>query len=105
MAEAKKATGTKKTRAPNKVKTAAELKVQVEKARAALAALEQKAYAGEVEEAVNKTSIVADFNAIRAKLNNVKDVVILAAIGKAAGIARLVVTQTEPKKRAANKTK
>lgn len=105
MADTKKTTGTKKPRAPRKEKTAAELKLQVEKAKAALAALEQKAYAGEVEEAVKGTSIVKDFNAIKSKLNNVKDVVILAAIGKAAGITRLVVTQSEPKKRGANKAK
>jgi len=99
---AKKAATEKK---PRKAKTAAELKAQVAKARAALAALEQKAYAGEVEEAVSKSSIVADFNAIKAKLNEVKDVVILAVIGKAVGIKRLVVTQAEPKPRAAKKTK
>lgn len=49
------ATATKKTRAPRKVKTAAELKAELEKAKAAVAALEQKAYAGELDEAVAAT--------------------------------------------------
>jgi hypothetical protein len=72
---------------------------------AAVAALEQKAYAGELEEAVAATKIVAEFKAIQERYKDVKDVAILAAIGKAVGIKRLSVTQTEPKPRAARKAK
>lgn len=99
------ATATTKTRAPRKTKTAAELKAELEKAKAAVAALEQKAYAGELDEAVAATKIVEEFKAIQERYKDVKDVAILAAIGKAAGIKRLSVTQTEPKPRAARKAK
>lgn len=106
MAQTKQAaTGTKKTRAPRKAKTAAELKAELEKAKANLAALEEKAYAGELEEAVAATKIVAEFNSIRERYKDVKETAILAAIGKAAGIKRLFVTQTEPKPRAPRKPK
>jgi hypothetical protein len=98
-------TDTKKTRAPRKAKTAAELKAELEKAKAAVAALEQKAYAGELEEAVTATKIVAEFKSIQERYKDVTDVAILAAIGKAVGIKRLSVTQTEPKPRAPRKPK
>ncbi len=94
MATTKQATtGAKKPRAPRKTKTAAELKAELEKAKAAVAALEQKAYAGELEEAVAATNIVAEFMAIQERYKDVTDIAILAAIGKAAGIKRLSVTQ------------
>jgi hypothetical protein len=99
------ATSNKITRAPRKTKTAAELKAELEKAKAAVAALEQKAYAGELEEAVAATKIVAEFKAIQERFNGVSEVAILAAIGKAVGIKRLSVTQTEPKPRAPRKPK
>ncbi len=90
----------KKSRAPRKVKTAADLKADLAKAKAALAALEQRAYAEELDEFVKKTNVVSDFNVIKKNIAGASDIAILAAIGKAAGIARLVITQSEVVKRA-----
>lgn len=89
-------TEAKKTR---KAKTAAELKADYEKAKAALAALEQRAFAGELDEFIKTTSIVTEIQRIREAIKGVSDLTILAAIGKAASIPRLVITQSEPKPR------
>lgn len=85
-------------------KTAAQLKADLEKAKKRVADLEAKAYAEEIEELVKKQNIVSAFNVIKANVKGVSDIAILTAIGKAAGIARLVITQSEPKPRA-KKTK
>ena len=85
------ATATKTTRT-RKAKTAEDLKANLAKARAALAALEQRAYAGELDEHVAKSAIVKEFSAIREKVKGVSDVAILASIGKAVGIKRVEVT-------------
>ena len=85
------ATATKTTRT-RKAKTAEDLKAELAKARAALAALEQRAYAGELDEHVSKSVIVKEFNAIREKVKGVSDIAILASIGKAVGIKRVEVT-------------
>jgi len=82
-----------------KAKTAAEIKAELEKAKAKVASLEQRAYAGELEEAVKKTNVIAAFESIKASVKGANDLVILAAIGKAAGIARVEVTQKPPVKR------
>jgi len=100
MATAKKAaTETTKPRAQRKSKTAADLKADLEKAKAALAALEQRAYAEELDEVIKKTNIISDFNVIKAN-SEATDLTILAAVAKAVGIPRLVITQSEVKKRA-----
>lgn len=100
MATAKKSsteqTQSAKTR---KAKTAADLKAELEKAKANLAALEQRAYAEELNEVISKTNIISDYNTIKAN-SKATDLTILAAIGKAVGIPRLVITQSEVKKRA-----
>ena len=85
------ATATKTTRT-RKSKTAEDLKADLAKARAALAALEQRAYAGELDGHVQKSAIVKEFTAIREKVNGASDVAILASIGKAVGIKRVEVT-------------
>ena len=85
------ATATKKTRT-RKAKTAEEMKADIVKARAALAALEQRAYAGELDAHVQKSAIVKEFIAIREKVKGASDVAILASIGKAVGIKRVEVT-------------
>lgn len=85
------ATATKTTRT-RKAKTAEDLKAELAKARAALAALEQRAYAGELDEHVSKSAIVKEFNAIREKVKGVSDIAILASIGKAVGIKRVEIT-------------
>jgi hypothetical protein len=88
------------TRKPTKPKSSAEMKLQLEAARKRLADLEKRAYAEELTELINSTNIVADFAKIQAKVKSIKPPAILAAIGVAVGIKRLVVTQTEPKPRA-----
>jgi hypothetical protein len=85
------ATATKATRT-RKAKTAEDLKADLAKARAALAALEQRAYAGELDEHVSKSAIVKEFTAIREKVKGASDVAILASVGKAVGIKRVEVT-------------
>ena len=88
------------TRKPTKPKTSAEMKLQLEAARKRLADLEQRAYAEELTELINSTNIVADFAKIQAKVKSIQPPAILAAIGAAVGIKRLVVTQTDPTPRA-----
>lgn len=83
------ATKTKRTR---KVKTSADLKADLEAARAALAALEQRAYAEELDELVNKSGIVREFNAIKEQVKDASNIAILSSIGKAVGIKRLELT-------------
>ena len=80
-------------------KTAADLKADLEAAKRKLAALEARAYEGELTEAVNKSTIVAEFNMIKARYKDIGAVNILQAIGKAVKIPRVVVTQTEAKPR------
>jgi len=85
------ATATKATRT-RKAKTAEDLKADLAKARAALAALEQRAYAGELDGHVQNSAIVKEFTAIREKVKGVSDIAILASIGKAVGIKRVEVS-------------
>ena len=85
------ATATKTTRT-RKAKTAEDLKADLAKARAALAALEQRAYAGELYGHVQNSAIVKEFIAIREKVKGVSDIAILASIGKAVGIKRVEVS-------------
>jgi len=82
-----------------KKKTAADLKADLETAKRKLAALEAKAYEGELTEAVYKSAIVTEFNKIKARYKDISAVNILQAIGKAVKIPRVVVTQTEAKSR------
>lgn len=86
MATAKKTSRTRKT------KTAEDLKADLAKARAALAVLEQRAYAGELDAHVQKSAMVKEFTAIREKVKGASDIAILASIGKAVGIKRVEVT-------------
>ena len=75
-------------------------KAKLEKAKAALKVLEEKAYASELEELIKKQNIVSSFKVIQANTKGISDVAILTAIGKAVGIKRLVVSQAEAKPRA-----
>jgi hypothetical protein len=85
------ATATKTTRT-RKAKTTEDLKADLAKARAAIAALEQRAYAGEIDEQVSKSNIVKEFSIIREKVKGASDVAILASIAKAVGIKRAEIT-------------
>ncbi|MEA9604394.1 hypothetical protein VC159_08020 [Polynucleobacter sp. JS-JIR-II-c23] len=88
------------TRAPRKSLSTDDYKAKLAKAKEALKALEEKAYASELEELIKKQNIVSSFKVIQANTKGVSDLQILSAIGKAVGIKRLSVTQTEPKLRA-----
>ena len=90
-------------RAPRKSLTAEDLKKKLEAAKEALKALEKRAYAGEVTEAIKNSSIPAEFKKIKDSAKDVSDIAILEAIGNAVGIKRLVVSQAEVKKRASKK--
>lgn len=83
----------KKTRA---TKSPAQLKAELVKAKAKVAALEERAFASVLAEKINKSNIVSSFNAIKASADGASDLIVLAAVGKAAGIPRLVITQSEP---------
>ena len=96
-------TAAKKT--TRKKKTAAELKAELEAAKKRVANLEAKAYEGELAEAIAASTIVSQFNEIKAKYTDIAPTNILQAIGKAAKIPRVVVTQSEPQKRASKKAK
>ena len=87
------------TRKPRTPKTSAELKSQLEKARAALAALEKKAYAEELGELIRNSNIVRDFKAIQEKVTDIKAVAILEAVAQEVGIKRLTITQADAPKR------
>jgi len=102
MAVSKKAAGVKKTRTkptPDKVKA------QLEAAKKRVEALEQKAYAVEIEAQIQKSNIVAAYNAIKAALPKVSELTLLSAIAKAVKVPRVVVTQSDPKPRKAKATK
>lgn len=92
------------TRKPSTPKTSAELKQQLEEARKRLAQLEQRAYAEELHELISKTNIVADFNSIKNRVQDIRPDAILKAIGHAVGMRRLIVKQDvpEPRKRSAS---
>lgn len=78
------------------VKTAADLKAEIEKKKKEIAELESKAYASELDEAAKKFGAAKLFADIKAQVKGVGDVAIMAAIGKAAGIKRLEITQKDP---------
>ena len=80
-------------------KSSAELLKEIEAAKARLAALEQRAYAGQLDEMIKRTTIAQDFAAIQSKVTDISPLAILSAVGAAVGIKRLVITQSEPVKR------
>ena len=87
-----------------KTKTSDDLKKELEEARKKLAALEQRAFAGELDEAIAKANFVTEFLKIKLAVPKVSDVAILQAIGSAVGIKRVQVTQAPVQPRAKNKT-
>lgn len=91
------------TRAPRKSLSADDLKKKLAAAKEALKALEKRAFAGEITEAINKSNIPTEFKKIKQSAKDASDIAILEAIGLAVGIKRLVVTQSEVKKRASKK--
>jgi hypothetical protein len=87
-----------------KAKTSDDLKKELEEARKKLAALEQRAFAGELDEAIAKANFVTEFLKIKLAVPKVSDVAILQAIGSAVGIKRVQVTQAPVQPRSKNKT-
>lgn len=85
------------------VKTAADYKADLEKMRKAMAELEKKAYASELDEAAKNLNAAKLFADIKSQVKDASDVAILAAIGKAAGVKRLEISQKEPVPRAKRK--
>ena len=81
-------------------KTAAELKLEIEKTVKKLRDLQTRAYAETLHELIGKTSIVAAYKSIKDAAGDASDLVILAAIAKAVGVPRIVVTQMPAPKRA-----
>ncbi len=96
-----------KPRGGRKVLSAADIKAKIDKTRAALEALELRAYGSELDEEVKAMRISELFATLKGKIKGVSDLAILASIGKAAGIKRLSITQAEvkPRKPAAAKAK
>jgi hypothetical protein len=89
------------TRKPSTPKTSAELKQQLEAARKKLADLERRAYAEELTELIAKTSIVADFKAVRSNLNaQIPTGAIIIAIANAVGVKGVSVAAPAKKPRA-----
>ena len=89
--------------APRRKKTAEELQSAMEAAQKKLADLKRQSYETELAAAVNASNIVREFNAIKDKFKDVDAVMILQAVGKAARVPRVVVTQSEPVKRSKKK--
>jgi hypothetical protein len=83
-----------------KYKTAAELKLDLEKAKQKVLLIEQLAYAGEIDELIKKMNIASSFNVIKANVKGATELAILAAIGKAVGIKRLLLSQAPAPTRA-----
>lgn len=82
-----------------KTLSAEDLKEKLEKAKEAIKALERKAFASEITEAIKNSHIPADFKKIQEGAKGVTDIAILETIGLVMGIKRLVVTQSEAKPR------
>jgi len=76
---------------------AGDYQAKLEKAKVALTALEEKAFASKLDELIKKQNIVSSFKVIQANVREISDVAILTAIGKAVGIKRLVITTTSPR--------
>jgi hypothetical protein len=80
-------------------KTSEDIEKEIVATKAKLAALERRAYGGQLAELIKDTAIVQDFAAIRAQATTMSALEILAAIGEAVGIKRLEVKQGDVVKR------
>lgn len=95
------ATETKKTRAPRKPKTAADLAALIKAKELELEKARQEQAFLLVEDKIKNSTLVAEFKKLQAELGTaVTEVSLLAAVGKELGIKRLSVTQTAPVPRA-----
>ena len=86
--------------------TASDYKAKLEKAKATIKALEEKAFAGELDEIIKGHNLGSMYVEIRAKVDrSVTDIAILNAIAKALGMKRMDIKQAEAKTRAPRKPK
>lgn len=91
----------KKTRAPRKQKTAADLAELIRTTELALQKAKQEQAYLAVADKIKSSALVAEFRSLYAQLGGaITEVGLLAAVGKELGIKRLNVTQLEPVKRA-----
>lgn len=88
-----------------KPKTAAEIKQAIEKKNREIEQLQDMLYANAIEDVIAKSNIVQTFHSLQEELKDVGEIALLKAIGKAVGIKRLVVGQSEivPRKKRAKK--
>jgi|GEM_PF-3586041 len=80
-------------------KSPADIKAELDKTLLKAGALRQRLYATELDELIKTQDIVSKFKQIKYDLEVVDDLTILAAIARAVGIKRLVLTQAEVKPR------
>lgn len=91
----------KKASTPRKQKSAADIANEIKAKRLELEKLEQQLAYESVADKIKNSPLVAEFKKLRDELaGKVSDVALLAAVGKELEIKRLVVTQSEPQKRA-----
>ncbi len=79
---------------------AEELKAAFEKKKKELAEIEAKLHGTGLNEAIVKHKALEAFKNVKAEMKDVNELLILKAIGEAAGIKRLVVEQEAVKPRA-----
>ncbi len=87
------------TTAKRKPKTAAQLKADLAKAKKRVAELEQRAYAEELVDLAKQNGAKGLFETLRKAVEGASDIAILKAIGAAAEIKRLTITQAPVTKR------
>ena len=100
-----KAPAAKKPRAPRKALSAADIAAQIKVKEKALEALKQRAYGSQLAEVVKSLRFDDAFKKVEAQVKGASKTAILKAIGEAAGIKRLIITQSEPVKRKPAKAK
>jgi len=93
MTKTTKPAGEKKTRAPRKEKTAADLQAEIAATKKKLQLLEAQTHSVEINDQINKSNIAATYKSIKGNLKKVSDLAILTAVVKAAGIKRIEITE------------
>ena len=88
-----------KRSATRTVKTAADLKLEIEKTKKRLASLETRAYAEVLRELIKTTNIANAYKTIKSGAGDANDVAIVSAIVKSFGVKRIVITQIPAPKR------
>ena len=79
--------------------TAEELKEAFEKKKKELADIEAKLHGAGLEESIKRHKVVEALKSVMADMKGVSELLILKELGEAAGIKRLVITQSPVTKR------